>query len=156
MSRFIRPSARLLQATHSTTPLPTPARTRITTGLTGLPINPRPLPHLLSLYSSTLSILSQIPASAVYRQAAESITKERESIINTLRGTESEADIEAIEIAINQGVIEEVIDIAEGELKLAGKMLEWKAWEELEVAAPEGQWAPFKQTPSTTTADDLK
>ena len=28
-------------------------------------------------------------------------------------------------------------------------------WEELAEAPPAGQWAPFRVTPSTTTADDL-
>ncbi len=38
------------------------------------------------------------------------------------------------------GQIEEIILQAKDELNLVGKMEEWKAWEQLEVPIPEGQW----------------
>ncbi|KAL8283281.1 hypothetical protein RQP46_005691 [Phenoliferia psychrophenolica] len=155
MSRFFRATALLRQATQAS---PAPAagvRTRTTTGLTGLAVHPQPLPSLLSLYSSTLAMVGQMPPSAVYRQSVESITKERIATIEQLGGDGAEASIQAVEAKLGVGLIEEVILMAEGELKLAAKMVEWKSWEELESPPAPGQWAAFSLTPSTTTAEDL-
>ncbi|GAA5888858.1 hypothetical protein JCM6882_002879 [Rhodosporidiobolus microsporus] len=131
------------------------SRTKISTGITGIAVHPEPLPALIHNYQSTLSLLEKIPAGAVYRQSAESITKERLAAVQQLGGEGSEADIEAVEQKIGAGFIEEVIMQSEDELKLAGKAVEWKVWEELEEAPAPGQWEPFRITPSTTTADDL-
>lgn len=125
MSRLFRTTSRLLQATPVTSsPI---ARTRLTTGLTGLAVHPSPLPALLQTYASTLSLASQMPPSAVYRQAVESITKERIAAIEELGHQGAEKDIEAVEARIGMGLVEELIVMAEGELQLAAKMLEWKA-----------------------------
>ncbi|KAI5479375.1 hypothetical protein MNV49_003709 [Pseudohyphozyma bogoriensis] len=137
-------------------PLPTPvARTKLTTGLTGLAVHPNPFPELLKVYSNTLTLVQQIPASAVYRQAVESITTERKAAVELLGGKGSEEDIAAVEEKIGAGVIEEVLVMAEDEYNLATKMIEWKAWEDLESPPAAGQWKPFKGTPSTTVAEDL-
>ncbi|GAA5988558.1 hypothetical protein JCM11641_004603 [Rhodosporidiobolus odoratus] len=130
-------------------------RTKLSTGITGINVHPEPLPTLLHTYSSTLSLLQQIPASAVYRQSVESITRERLAAVNQLGGEGTEEQIEAVEGKIGGGLIEELITQAQEELKLTGKMIEWKAWEELEESAAPGQWEQFRVTPSTTTADDL-
>jgi len=68
-----------------------------------------------------------MPASAVYRQSVESITKERLEAVTSFGGQGSEAEIEQVEQRIGAGSIEEVIEQAQGELQLAGKMVEWKA-----------------------------
>lgn len=115
MSRFFRATQFLLQ------------RTKTTTGITGLAVHPDPLPHLLKTYTATSTILSKMPAGAVYRQSVESIIKERREIVERLQGQNAESDIEAVEGAIDSGLIEEVISQAEDELQLAGKMLDWKA-----------------------------
>lgn len=107
-------------------------RTRLTTGIHGIPVHPHPLPHLLQTYRSTLSLLSKMPPQAVYRQAAEALTNHRIGIVQSHGGEveasseANEAQIEKIEEAIGQGVIEEVVLQAEDEQRLAAKMLEWK------------------------------
>ncbi|KAF2636915.1 hypothetical protein P280DRAFT_144298 [Massarina eburnea CBS 473.64] len=50
-------------------------------------------------------------------------------------------EISEIENRIGAGLIEEVIQVAEGEHKLADEMAKAKVWEPLEEAAPEGQWS---------------
>ncbi|MCJ1485551.1 hypothetical protein MMC06_005726 [Schaereria dolodes] len=57
-----------------------------------------------------------------------------------------------IENQIGGGLIEEVIQVAEGELKLIDTMIEAKVWEELSDKAPPGQWDYFardQHTPGT-------
>ncbi|GAA5959995.1 hypothetical protein JCM8115_004491 [Rhodotorula mucilaginosa] len=133
-------------------------RTKVVTGIAGLDVHPRPLPALAQAYTSTLKVLEKIPAAAVYRQSAEAITKERLAIVQRREAGDdqaTEADIEAVEREIDAGLVEELLLQAQDELKLASKMLEYKPWEELAEAPPAGQWAPFRVTPSTTTADDL-
>ena len=128
MSRFFRATALLRQATQvAPTPAAAGVRTRTTTGLTGLAVHPKPLPSLLSLYSSTLAMVGQMPPSAVYRQSVESITNERIAAIELLGGDGAEASIQAVEAKLGVGLIEEVILMAEGELKLAASMVEWKS-----------------------------
>ncbi|GAA6002710.1 hypothetical protein JCM10207_007638 [Rhodosporidiobolus poonsookiae] len=130
-------------------------RSKLSTGITGLAVHPEPLPALLHTYNSTLALVQQMPASAVYRQSVESITRERLDAVNSLGGEGSEQEIEAVESKIGHGIVEELLLQAEEELKLAGKMIEWKSWEELEEVPAPGQWEQFRVTPSTTTADDL-
>ncbi|KAI4173175.1 MAG: hypothetical protein LQ343_003102 [Gyalolechia ehrenbergii] len=70
---------------------------------------------------------------------------------------ENEPPLEASQIAeiedkIGGGLIEEVIQVAEGEHQLVDIMLESKSWEELEVKPPKGQWEYFardQHTPGT-------
>ncbi|KAK3398691.1 NADH-ubiquinone oxidoreductase 29.9 kDa subunit, mitochondrial [Sordaria brevicollis] len=50
-----------------------------------------------------------------------------------------------MEAKIGSGLIEEVIQVAEGELKLVDIMAKAKAWEALEEDAPEGQWTYFER-----------
>ncbi|KAI9485331.1 MAG: ETC complex I subunit conserved region-domain-containing protein [Benjaminiella poitrasii] len=114
--------------------------TKVLTGITGIPVNKNPRPQLMQIYNATLEALTRIPPTAVYRQATESLTKQRLSIV------ESTEQIEEIESKIDVGQIEEIIMQAEDELKLVGKMEEWKAWEPLETPIPKGQWVyPSKE-----------
>ncbi|KAL9046428.1 MAG: hypothetical protein Q9214_000732 [Letrouitia sp. 1 TL-2023] len=55
------------------------------TGLTGLFTHPRPRPHLLYLYTTTLSRLALLPPHSIYRQATESLTKHRLDIIRAIK-----------------------------------------------------------------------
>jgi NADH dehydrogenase (ubiquinone) 1 alpha subcomplex subunit 5 len=105
-----------------------------TTGLAGIPVHPNPRPHLISTYNATLTAASRLPATAVYRQAVESVTQHRLSIVNATE------NVNEIEEQLNAGQIEEVILQAEDELKLVAKMEEWKPWENLETPTPKGQW----------------
>lgn len=70
---------------------------------------------------------------------------------------EPEPPLEASQISdaenqIGGGLIEEVIQVAEGELKLVETMAESQVWEELEEKPPQGQWDYFardQHTPGT-------
>ncbi|KAG0262439.1 hypothetical protein BG011_010156 [Mortierella polycephala] len=110
------------------------AVTKKTTGIYGLPVHPDPRPQLINIYNDTLKTLEKIPEHAVYRQATAAMTNHR---LNVVKSTE---DISKIEETLDAGQIEEVVVQAVDELKIAGKMLEWKAWEPLETPAPKDQW----------------
>ncbi|KAF2734599.1 hypothetical protein EJ04DRAFT_493333 [Polyplosphaeria fusca] len=56
-----------------------------------------------------------------------------------------------IESRIGAGLIEEVIQVAEGEHILADEMVKSKVWEKLEEQAPEGQWSYFERGGHTST-----
>ncbi|KAH7931015.1 NADH2 dehydrogenase [Leucogyrophana mollusca] len=113
------------------------------TGITGLAVHPNPLPELSQTYESTLSLLSSIPSTSVYRQGVEALTKHKLNIVQTANG-----DIAAVEKQLDEGQIEESLDIAKDELTLAANILEWKAWEPLEEKALPNQWEYFGNTSS--------
>ncbi|CAE6446408.1 unnamed protein product [Rhizoctonia solani] len=108
---------------------------KTTTGIYGVAVHPDPLPALRKTYESTLSILSQMPSHAVYRQGAEALVKHRLDLVEKAKG-----DATLVENALGEGQIEEILMSATDELSLAGKMLEWKPWEPLEVKPAPGQW----------------
>ncbi|ESK88900.1 nadh dehydrogenase 1 alpha subcomplex subunit 5 [Moniliophthora roreri MCA 2997] len=108
---------------------------KTTTGITGLAVHPNPLPALTQVYESTLSALNSIPPTSVYRQGVEALTLRKLNIVKGANG-----DISAVEKQLEEGQIEESLQIAEDELKLVGKMAEWKAWEPLEEKPEPGQW----------------
>lgn len=100
------------------------------TGITGLAPVQHPRPILLEKYNATLSVLSQMPASSIYRKATEALTKQRIAVV------ESTEDVNEIEQQVGSGLAEELINIAQDELSLAQKMVQWKPWEQLEDPAP--------------------
>ncbi|PGG97144.1 hypothetical protein AJ79_09325 [Helicocarpus griseus UAMH5409] len=53
------------------------------------------------------------------------------------------AQISEIEHKIGAGLIEEIVQVAEGELKLVNEMVKSKVWEELEEKPKPGQWTYF-------------
>ncbi|KAF0319106.1 NADH-ubiquinone oxidoreductase 29.9 kDa subunit [Colletotrichum sp. SAR11_59] len=53
--------------------------------------------------------------------------------------------IAELENKIGAGLIEEVIQVAEGELKLVDTMIQAKVWEDLEEKPVEGQWTYFER-----------
>ncbi|KAI9821308.1 MAG: hypothetical protein M1827_004044 [Pycnora praestabilis] len=55
------------------------------------------------------------------------------------------SQISDMETQIAAGLIEEVIQVAEGELKLVETMAEARVWEELEEKPAEGQWSYFER-----------
>jgi len=93
-----------------------------TTGITGLAVHPNPLPELTKTYESTLTVLSSIPSSSVYRQGVEALTHHKLRIVQDANG-----DVAAVEKQLEEGQIEESLDIAQDELTLAARMVEWKA-----------------------------
>lgn len=128
MLRITRPLAQVLKRT---------------TGLTGLAVHPNPLPELTRTYESTLAVLSSIPPSSVYRQGVEALTLRKLKIVQGANG-----DVPSVEEQLNEGQIEESLDIASDELQLAAKMVEWKAWEPLEEKPEPGQWEYAGQSTS--------
>lgn len=71
----MRPTTRLLASIRQTLEPGNP------TGLTGLHTLPAPRSTLIHLYSNTLSQLSKIPASSIYRQSTEALTKQRLAVV---------------------------------------------------------------------------
>ncbi|KAF2242962.1 hypothetical protein BU26DRAFT_609677 [Trematosphaeria pertusa] len=59
--------------------------------------------------------------------------------------------IAELESRIGGGLIEEVVQVAEGEHQLVDHMIEAKVWEPLEEQAPEGQWSYFERGTHTST-----
>ncbi|KAJ6610037.1 ETC complex I subunit conserved region-domain-containing protein [Mycena sp. CBHHK59/15] len=108
---------------------------RATTGLTGLAVHTNPLPALTGTYQSTLATLSQLPETSVYRQATEALTQNKLGMVEAANG-----DVAAVEMALNEGVIEQSLLVAIDELKVASQMAEWKAWEPLAEKPAPGQW----------------
>lgn len=143
------------------------AVTKRSTGITGLRVHPNPLPELKKTYETTLQTLSAIPQASVYRQGAESLTLHKLKIIERANG-----DVQAAERELDEGQIEESLDIAQDELSLANKMLEWKAyvsqpsfigvrailnacahrWEPLEEKPEPGQWQYFGKEATASTS----
>jgi NADH dehydrogenase (ubiquinone) 1 alpha subcomplex subunit 5 len=97
------------------------AARKTTTGLTGLSVHPDPLPALQRTYEQTLTALAAMPAASVYRQGTEALTRRKLDVVQRAAG-----DVAAVERTLDEGQIEEVLGVAEDELKLAGKMAEWK------------------------------
>ncbi|KAL5534208.1 hypothetical protein ACEPAG_670 [Sanghuangporus baumii] len=114
---------------------------KASTGLTGVRVSSNPLPTLVETYQTTLARVSEIPQSSVYRQSVEAITQRKLNIVQKANG-----DVAAAEEALDDGQIEEAIAIAEDELSLVDKMIEWKAWEPLEEKPQPGQWEYFGKT----------
>ncbi|KAL5535555.1 hypothetical protein ACEPAF_3649 [Sanghuangporus sanghuang] len=114
---------------------------KASTGLTGVKVSLNPLPTLVETYQTTLARISEIPQSSVYRQSVEAITQRKLSIVQKANG-----DVAAAEEALDDGQIEEAIAIAQDELSLVDKMIEWKAWEPLEEKPQPGQWEYFGKT----------
>ncbi|KIW06105.1 uncharacterized protein PV09_03273 [Verruconis gallopava] len=213
----MRPAIRLLAAVSKRLEPGSP------TGLAGLTTHGAPRSALIFLYTSTLRKLQQIPEHSVYRQATEALTKQRLSIIESVKpagydswlekvqwqihnrgesyrknfGLENEGEavgafaytrfkdpenlkptsgdhageipdamkdevpdsiveiepepqmtleqVQEIEEKIGAGLLEEVIQVAEGEMRLVDKMIASKVWEPLEEQAPEGQWSYFER-----------
>ncbi|TKA81807.1 hypothetical protein B0A55_02165 [Friedmanniomyces simplex] len=59
--------------------------------------------------------------------------------------------IEEVENAIGAGLIEEVIQVAEGESQLVDTLAEHKVWEDLEESPRAGQWTYFARDTHTPT-----
>ncbi|KAI0335312.1 NADH2 dehydrogenase [Cubamyces sp. BRFM 1775] len=108
------------------------------TGITGLKVHHDPVPELKKTYEATLQTLSAIPQSSVYRQGTEALTLHKLKVLEKANG-----NVATIEKELDEGQIEESLDIAQDELSLAQKMLQWKAWEPLEEKPQPGQWQYF-------------
>lgn len=91
------------------------------TGIAGLAVHPKPLPALKAIYTETLTALSTLPSSSVYRQATEKLTKHRLEVVE-----KAGEDISAVERELGT-MVEYTIQEATAERGLVSKMAEWKA-----------------------------
>ncbi|KAK4893642.1 hypothetical protein LTR27_008111 [Elasticomyces elasticus] len=57
--------------------------------------------------------------------------------------------VEEVEQKMGAGLIEEVVQVAEGEMRLVDVLAEGKVWEDLEESPNEGQWAYFARDTHT-------
>uniref|UniRef100_A0A5B6ZX08 Uncharacterized protein n=1 Tax=Davidia involucrata TaxID=16924 RepID=A0A5B6ZX08_DAVIN len=101
---------------------PLMAKVKETTGIVGLEVVPNAREVLINLYSKTLKEIQAVPEDEGYRKAVESFTRHR------LNVCQEEKDWEVIEKRLGCGQVEELIEEAQDELKLIGKMIEWDPW----------------------------
>ncbi|KAI0732359.1 NADH2 dehydrogenase [Fomitopsis betulina] len=120
---------------------------KTTTGITGLEVHHDPVPHLIQTYKSTLEKLSVIPETSVYRQGVEAFTKHKLNIVQAANG-----DIAEVEKQLDEGHIEDSLDVAKDELNLVGQIVEWKAWEPLIEKPGPGQWEYFGKTATAASS----
>jgi len=125
------------------------ARVKESTGIVGLDVVPNAREALISLYTKTLNEIKAVPENEGYRKAVESFTNHR------LRVCQEEEDWEQIEKRIGCGQVEELIEEAQDELKLIGKMIEWDPWgvpddyecEVIEDDSPIPKHVPYHRSP---------
>ncbi|KAH8102629.1 NADH2 dehydrogenase [Cristinia sonorae] len=122
------------------------AARKASTGITGLNVHPNPLPELTKTYETTLATLAHIPQTSVYRQGVEALVSRKLKLVQGAKG-----DVDAAEKELGEGQIEESIGIAQDELSLVQKMIEWKAWEPLEEKPEPGQWEYFGKAATATS-----
>lgn len=88
-----------------------------TTGIVGLDVVPEARDVLIGLYTRTLKEIEAVPKDEGYRKAVESFTRHR------LQICQEEEDWKRIEDRLGCSQVEELIEEAEDELKLIGKMI---------------------------------
>lgn len=133
-------------------------RTKLTTDQTGVDVHHSPFESLSQTYQDTLKALEKIPASTVYRQAVHSITQKNLEIIKKYlsaavpgeSATAVEDRVQAAEKELGVNMIEKAIEQAEDEHHLVLRMIEFKAWQELEEKPAAGQWDYFEVPASTS------
>ena len=98
------------------------------TGLTGLEVHPNPLPVLMSTYQANLDLLQSVPGATGYRQSTEALLKRNLRVVNmAIHDLEGDDAIAAVESQLQQEHIEMIIQVANDELALTKKMIDWKA-----------------------------
>ena len=107
---------------------------KLTTRITGLAVVPNAREVLKTIYSKTLSLLSEMPEKSIYRLNTERVISARLKVVT------AETENEKIESIIKQGQMEELIDQAKRECSLTEKMLDWEPWKPLLGPPPPGQW----------------
>lgn len=98
-------------------PLMMMAKVKETTGIVGLDVVPNAREVLIGLYSKTLEEIKAVPEDEGYRKAVESFTRHR------LKVCQEEEDWETIESKLGCGQVEELIEEAQDELTLIGRMI---------------------------------
>ena len=92
------------------------------TGIPGIPVVPRAREILIRIYERYMDMLAQFESDAPYRTHMEKLTQERLAVLL------STSDVFEIEERIGCGQIEELIEHAEAEMRLAPFMLEHQPW----------------------------
>ncbi len=127
-----------------------------TTGVTGLKVHPNPLPVLAETYRQTLEVLASIPSTSVYKQSAEALTLHKTKVLEAAKG-----DIASVEKGLDEGQIEESLNIASDELRLASQMIEWKAcvdpsrFDPLAKSNFSCRWEPWKRSRNVVNGNTL-
>lgn len=112
------------------------ARLKKSTNITGLDVSTAPLSELESRFSKTLSLLSTLPESSVYRQATSALTQQRLDIVSKFNkqadavksnAEQLESLYQQAELELDAGQLEQVLEQAVAEYRLAAKMVDWKA-----------------------------
>ena len=70
--------------------------------------------------------IGKLPSESVYKSSTETLIKSR------LKTLEDSSSISQFEEKIGAGIVEELIEDAQGELVLVEKMAQYKPWESLE------------------------
>jgi len=105
-----------------------------TTAITGLAVVRNPHQVLTVVHKKILAVLQKMPETSTYRRHTENIVQARQAAV------EQESSVASLELKVNGGQAEELIQQARKELKLARNMLKWKPWEPLAQEAPANQW----------------
>jgi NADH dehydrogenase (ubiquinone) 1 alpha subcomplex subunit 5 len=92
---------------------------KLTTGIVGLPVNPRAKSDLIASCHSVLNALTSLPKESSYRAQMEIFYKNRLNNAKTLDNIKIEDSERGLQI-------EQLIDHADSELKLIALMQQWK------------------------------
>lgn len=112
------------------------ARLKKSTNIAGLEISSSPLAELEARYTKTLSLLTTLPETSVYRQATTALTQQRLDIVarakkqaDAVKGNaeQVEAVYQKVEQQLDAGQLEQVLQQAVAEYRLSAKMQDWKA-----------------------------
>lgn len=115
---------------------PFAARLKKSTNITGLDVSTSPLSELESRYQKTLSLLTTLPETSVYRQATAALTQQRLDIVtkyaaevNAVKSQPEQVEgiYEQAETELDAGQLEQALEQAQAEYRLAAKMVDWKA-----------------------------
>ena len=99
------------------------ARVKPTTGLVGIPVQPRWREMMLKLCDDALTkVQVDIPKGTLYRTVTENNFRFFQRV------AKDNDDYEVVEDILNRGQVEEVIMLMEDEITLISKMAEWKPW----------------------------
>ncbi|KAJ1025031.1 hypothetical protein NDA18_004317 [Ustilago nuda] len=152
MTRSLRRLAATPSPSHAPSSASFVARLKKSTNITGLDVSTCPLAELESRYSKTLSLLATLPECSVYRQATSALTQQRLDMVSKAaeeaeavknNAEQLEQVYENAEKQLDAGQLEQLLEQAVAEYRLAAKMVDWKAWQPLDHPPAPGQWAYF-------------
>lgn len=103
----------------------TTSSNKISTGISGLKVDPSARSNLFNLYSELKGKLCQLPEDYAYRKGMLAVLDNRSKMIKD----EAFTDLD-LESEIGEGQLEELVEQAKEEIKLFEKLSnEWKPWE---------------------------